>query len=187
VSYWQRNEKESEPGVVEVQPQESLRQETAQLYASSREGVIRFLITGGLNPHAAEEAAQEAFLRLYQARRDGEEIEQPRSWVYRVARNVAFNSLRNGKRHSGFSEALEDAIADGRASVEQDLMERQSLEAFREAIKNLSERQRLCLELRSQGLQFREISEILNIRISTAAEFVRRGIEELKKWNRQKA
>ena len=166
-------------------PDERLRQEVAELFVSTREGVIRFLITGGLNPSAAEEAAQEAFFRLYKARRDGEEIQQPRSWVYRVARNVAFNSLRRGQGHSAFSEALEAAIASAESSAEQRMIERESLEAFREAMKRLSERQRVCLELRAQGLQYREIGEILDIRISTAAEYVRRGIEELKKWNRQ--
>jgi RNA polymerase sigma-70 factor (ECF subfamily) len=58
------------------------------------------------------------------------------------------------------------------------------MESFGEAMKNLSERQRLCLELRSQGLRYRDIAEVLEIQISTAAEYVRRGIEELRKWNR---
>jgi len=75
-------------------------------------------------------------------------------------------------------------MASGEASAEQDLIERETLEGFREAMEHLSERQRLCLELRTQGLPFREIAEVLDIQISTAAEYVRRGIEELKKWNR---
>jgi RNA polymerase sigma-70 factor (ECF subfamily) len=174
-------------GMVALMPDERLRREVADLFISTREGVIRFLITGGLNPSTAEEAAQEAFFRLYKARRGGEEIEQPRSWVYRVARNVASNALRGSRNHSVFSEALEAAIASAESSAEQRLIERESLQAFREAMKNLSERQRACLELRAQGLQYREIGEILDIQISTASEYVRRGIEELKKWNRNKA
>jgi RNA polymerase sigma-70 factor (ECF subfamily) len=172
--------------MIALMPNERLRQEVAELFVSTREGVIRFLITGGLNPCAAEEAAQEAFFRLYQARRDGEEIQQPRSWVYRVARNVACNSLRSSRNHSVFSEALESAIASAESSAEQRLIAKESLEAFRQAMNHLSERQRACLELRAQGLQYREIGEILDIQISTAAEYVRRGIEELKKWNRRK-
>jgi len=184
------DEKETQSGVIGLMPatavkEERLRQEVAELFVATQEGVIRFLITTGLNPSTAEEAAQEAFLRLYKARSEGEEILQPRSWVYRVARNVALNSRRNSRNDSAFSDALEAAIASTEISAEKRLIERESLEAFREAMKRLSERQRLCLELRSQGLQYREIGEILDLRISTVAEYTRRGIEELKKWNRR--
>ncbi len=59
------------------------------------------------------------------------------------------------------------------------------MESFGEAMKNLSPKgRRLCLELRSQGLRYCDIAEVLEIRISTAAEYVRRGIEELRKWNK---
>jgi DNA-directed RNA polymerase specialized sigma24 family protein len=64
------------------------------------------------------------------------------------------------------------------------LIERELAEGFREAMKHLSQRQRACLELRAQGLRFAEIANVLGIQISTAAEYVRRGIEELKKWSR---
>jgi RNA polymerase sigma-70 factor, ECF subfamily len=182
-----KDEKETGADVIVLTPEERLKEEVAELFVSNHEGIIRFLVAGGLSPSTAEEAAQEAFLRLYKAQRRGEDIQQPRSWVYRVARNVALNSRRSSKTHSAFSEALEDAIASSESNAEERLIERESLQAFRQAVKRLSDRQRLCLELRAQGMPYREISEILDIRVSTAAEFVRRGIEELKKWNRQRA
>ena len=77
--------------------------------------------------------------------------------------------------------------ASAESSAEQKLIEREWMESFGEAMKHLSERQRLCLELRSQGLRYREIADVLEIEISTAAEYVRRGIEELKKWNQSRS
>ena len=165
-------------------PGERQREAVAALYSSTREGVVRYLITVGLDPATAEETTQEAFLRLYKAWRGGQEIQQPKCWVYRVAHNLAINTARRGPATSPFSEALEATIASAESSAEQRLIEKEFLEAFREAVTHLSERQRLCLELRAQGLRYREIADILEIEISTAAEFVRRGIEELKKWNR---
>ncbi len=48
-----------------------------------------------LGRHAiAEELAQEAMMRLWQAQHDGKEIKQPRSWLYRVAGNLAVDFLR---------------------------------------------------------------------------------------------
>jgi RNA polymerase sigma-70 factor (ECF subfamily) len=163
---------------------EQQRREVAALYVSAREGVVRFLIASGLDPDKAEEATQEAFLRLYSALRNGEEIPQPKAWVYRVARNVAINSMKRGAGESAFSEALEATVASAELSAEKQLIERELIESFREAMKHLSERQRACLELRAQGLRFGEIANVLGIQISTAAEYVRRGIEELKKWSR---
>lgn len=161
------------------------RQEVADLYVVAREGVIRYLVASGLDGDAAAEATQEAFLRLYSARRNGEEIREPQLWVYRVARNLALNSLKRGAaKRAAFSEAFEATTASGEPSAEEAMIEREWMESFGQAMKQLSERQRLCLELRSQGLRYRDIAGVLEIEISTAAEHVRRGIEELKKWNR---
>jgi RNA polymerase sigma-70 factor (ECF subfamily) len=166
-------------------PGERERQEVADLYVIAREGVIRYLVASGLDGDAAAEATQESFLRLYSARRNGEEIREPRLWVYRVARNIALNALKRGAAtRTAFSEALEATVASGEPSAEATMIEREWMESFGQAMKQLSERQRLCLELRSQGLRYRDIADVLEIEISTAAEHVRRGIEELKKWNR---
>jgi RNA polymerase sigma-70 factor (ECF subfamily) len=167
-------------------PGERQRQEVAALYVSSREGVVRYLIASGLDPDKAEEATQEAFLRLYSAWRDGQRIEQPKAWVYKVARNIAINAAKRGVEQSVFSEAVAATIASPQSSAEEVLIERESAESFREAIARLSQRQRECLELRAQGLRFAEIADVLGIQVSTAGEYVRRGIEELKKWSRSK-
>ena len=42
-----------------------LRDEVAQLFQEAREDVYRYLLTLGLYPPQAQEAAQEVFLRLY--------------------------------------------------------------------------------------------------------------------------
>jgi RNA polymerase sigma-70 factor (ECF subfamily) len=160
---------------------ERQRQQVATLYVSSHEGVVRYLVAAGFGAAAAEEAAQEAFLRLYSALRDGDEIRQPKFWVYKVARHVAINSARRGVAQSAFSETLAATVASPELNAEQQLIEKERAESFREAMSRLSERQRLCLELRAQGFRFSEIAEVLGIRISTAAEFIRRAIVELKK------
>jgi RNA polymerase sigma-70 factor, ECF subfamily len=104
-----------------------------------------------------------------------------------VAHNLAVNAANRGTRYAVFTEALEATAIGAESSAEAQLIEKERLESFREAVQRLSERQRACLELRVQGLRFREIAEILEIQKSTAAEFVRRGIEELKKWNKSRS
>ena len=169
--------------MIDLTPGARHRREVAALYAAAREGVVRYLVTSGMDRDTAEEAAQDAFLRLYTALRDGEEIREPKNWVYRVARNMALNAIKRSAAQPAVSAALEATAASAEPGAEDRLIQEEWLEGFREAVSRLSERQRLCLELRAQGLKYRDIAELLEIRISTAAEFVRRGIEELKKWN----
>ena len=59
----------------------------ARLFEEARDDVYRYLLTLGLHPPRAQEAVQEVFLRLYATLKKGEEIENPRGWVFRVAHN----------------------------------------------------------------------------------------------------
>src|SRR5690349_23039010 len=66
----------------------ALQEQVARLFEESRDDVYRYLLTLGLYPPRAQEAAQEVFLRLYATMRKGEEIQNPRAWVFRVAHNL---------------------------------------------------------------------------------------------------
>src|SRR6476646_11948759 len=65
-----------------------IRDQVAQLFEEAREDVYRYLLTLGLYPPQAQEAAQEVFLRLYTTLRKGEEIRNHRAWIFRVAHNL---------------------------------------------------------------------------------------------------
>ena len=158
-------------------------QEVAELYAATREGVFRYLLTLGLDAARAQEATQDAFLRLYSNLRDGVDIRDPKSWVYRVAHNLGMDSLGRNTRESPYTEAILATVASMGKNPEQELMEKEWLEGFQHAMENLSRQQRLCLELRAQGMQYRQIAEVLEVRTSTVGEFLRRGIRQLRRWN----
>lgn len=49
------------------------------------------------------------------------------------------------------------------------------------AVEGLSKQQRQCLHLRAEGFRYREIGEVLGIRISTVNEFVKRAVSRLRK------
>src|SRR5580700_12332450 len=65
-----------------------LQDRVAKFFEESRDDVYRYLLTLGLHPPKAQEAAQEVFLRLYATLRKGEEIQNPRAWIFRVAHNL---------------------------------------------------------------------------------------------------
>src|SRR5258708_7072847 len=66
----------------------SLQDQVTSLFEEAGDDVYRYLLTLGLYPPQAQEAAQEVFLRLYVTLRKGEEIQNPRAWIFRVAHNL---------------------------------------------------------------------------------------------------
>jgi len=162
------------------------RQLVADLYTASRNKVYEYLVTAGCAPDTAQEITQEAFLRLYIALREGKTIEHPKAWVYRVAHNLAFDTAMYSSREAVLSDALVATLASGEPGAEGKLLEREWHEGFQSEFQNLSKQQRICLELRAQGLRYREIADVLGIRTSTVGEFLSRAITRLKKWNKDR-
>ena len=157
------------------------RQTIADLYAREREGLYRYLVSSGVEPAQAQDVTQDAFLRLYSALRDGASIQSPKGWIYRVAHNLAIDSLLRDRRHRAISDAVSSALATLEDN-ERDLIERDWLENVYRAIGQLSGQQRACLELRARGLQYTEIAAVLKIRTSTVGEFLRRAMRQLRQW-----
>lgn len=158
------------------------RQTLADLYTKEREGLYRYLVSSGVEPAQAQDVTQEAFLRLYAALREGASIHTPKGWVYRVAHNLAVDSLLRDRRHRVISDAVASALAT-LENNERDLIEKDWLENVYRAVGRLSRQQRACLELRARGLQYSEIAAVLKIRTSTVGEFLRRAVKQLRQLN----
>jgi RNA polymerase sigma-70 factor (ECF subfamily) len=169
--------------VTEASTSSDHRQLVADLYTAARDGVFHYLLACGLDAARAQEVTQEAFLRLYAVLREGSTVDNPKGWVYRVAHNLAIDTIERGARESVFSDAAAQTVVDLSKSAEEELVEKEWLEGFRDVMNQLSKQQRLCLELRAQGLQYREIADVLRIRTSTVGEFLRRAIKQVRKWN----
>lgn len=121
------------------------------------------------SPDAAEDAAQEVFLRLYRQETLPADEDGLGRWLARVATNVGLNALRSDKRQAarlqrsavlGQAEAPErqerqDPAAQALAQAEADLV--------RQALDGMAERPRACLLLRYGGLAYAEIAEALDV------------------------
>jgi RNA polymerase sigma-70 factor (ECF subfamily) len=158
----------------------SHEEQVTRLFEESRADVYRYLLTLGLPPGQAQEAAQEAFLRLYVALGRGENIQNPRAWVFRVAHNHALD-LRARERLQPLEPNLEAMLRDSTRGAEMELIERERMTQLGKAWTTLSPQQRQCLHLRAEGLRYREIAEAMQISISTVREFLGRAIARLQK------
>jgi RNA polymerase sigma-70 factor (ECF subfamily) len=159
---------------------DALEEQVTRAFEDERDDIYRYLLTLGLVPAHAQDAAQEVFLRLYLALRKGEAIQNVRAWIFRVAHNLALD-WRAKERMQPVDPDVLDRIRDMRPGAEADLLEKEKMERIAAVWKTLSPQQRECLHLRAEGLKYREISETLRIGISTVREFLNRAITKLQR------
>lgn len=128
----------------------------------------------------AEDLAQEAMLRLWKIApewRNGEA--KISTWLYRVVSNLATDRLRK-RRGVALDEAPE--IADGRASVLDELIETDRAAALQAALLALPERQRQAVVLRHiEGLSNPEIAAAMEIGVEAVESLTARGKRGLAK------
>jgi RNA polymerase sigma-70 factor (ECF subfamily) len=168
-------------GILRQERTNSALQDTvARLFVESRQDVYRYLLTLGLDPPRAQEAVQEVFLRLYKTLRKGEEIENPRGWVFRVAHNHGLKVRARQASEQSFDPELEAQLPGRGGDPERDLLERERMLRFHHAVNGLSEQQRRCVFLRMEGLRYPEIGAVLGISASAVGEFLRRAIARLR-------
>jgi RNA polymerase sigma-70 factor (ECF subfamily) len=163
-------------------------QKVVQLYDALRLPIYRYLINSGAPPPDAEEIVQETFLRLYQHLSLGGNEDNLRSWSFKVAHNLAINTLKSRGRSIDAGpelwESLSQSATDAAPGPEEQLLEKERLRRIRAELEELTPLQRDCLRLRVEGFRYREIGEILNIGTSTVAGSLRNAISRIAKRHR---
>lgn len=127
----------------------------AAVYEASYEDLVRFLYRLVWEEDRAHDLAQETFVRALQ-----HEPDQPRAWLFSVARNLARDEARTAVRRRR-QLALVKAEESGRVaqSAEQEMERDEQHQAVRMALELLSERDREVLLLWDAGMSYDEIAE----------------------------
>lgn len=132
------------------------------------------------NKHAAEDAVQETFLRLWRNaskwKPQGAKFE---TWLYRVAMNICVDQLRKTKRDVPEDAAPERADSADRQDQSLFLSERRF--AIDEALEKLPERQRMAITLcHYQEMTNIEAAEIMEISVDALESLLARGRRKLR-------
>lgn len=153
------------------------------LYDREQTPLKRYLAMLGVDTETARDVVQESFLKLHEHLLAGGDQGNLRAWLYRVVHNNARNRQTSfGSRNTGRIDDLPPAsspVAKDQ-SAEEKLLGDEREQRLRRAMEKLSEAQRACLVLRTQGLKYREIAESLDLSVSTVGENVQRGLERLR-------
>jgi len=148
-----------------TQAQQGDRRAFGELVRCHREGVVNVVYRLCGDANLAEDAAQEAFIRAWQ-HLPGYRPRSPfRNWVYRIATNVALDSLRR-ERETVDIDALSLVTPD--AGPEATLEGKERGERVRQAVLALPSASRAVLVLREyEGLSYQEIADTLDIPMGT--------------------
>lgn len=153
------------------------------LYDREQVPLKRYVSMLGVDPESARDIVQDSFLKLHEHLLAGGDQGNLRAWLYRVVHNNARNrQMSFGVRNTGRIEDLPPSanpVAQDE-SPEQKLLGAERETRLRQAMEKLSEAQRACVVLRTQGLKYREIAEALDLSVSTVGENVQRGLERLR-------
>lgn len=150
--------------------------EVLRWFDELRDPLRRYLMCAGAHRADADEAVQETFLKLYLQFRKNTEVTNVRAWVFAVARNCVRDARKSARYQR--TVALGDAPAEGNPERDALLAER-SLR-LGEAVGRLPERERECILLRSSGMRYREIAEILGIETNSVGAALHRAVMRLR-------
>ena len=152
--------------------------------------ILNFIYRFVGNKSAAEDLAQEVFLRVYKSAWKYKPKSKFQTWLYTIAKNIALNELRRISRsahtldetaHGGTSEyhkEIEDSMA---ASPDEEIMQKERAVQIRAAISKLPKNQRMALILRRyEEFSYAEIAATLDVSDKAVKSLLSRAKQNLK-------
>ena len=141
--------------------------------------LYRYLVRMTGDQDLAADAAQEAFLRL--AQRPPRDHTNLRAWLYTVATNYAFDTIKVARRRSEILEQSPDRapVSEGVAAPDVSLERQERCQAVREALDTLREKERTALLMRAEGFSYREIGHALDVSTNSVGVIAARALRKL--------
>jgi RNA polymerase sigma-70 factor (ECF subfamily) len=141
---------------------------------------------------AAEDLAQEVFLRVYRARKSYVPGAKFSTWLFTIANNVASNALRSRSRRkevnvvageSGDASHPLERMAKAASGLmpTRQLDKAEASEVIREAIDSLNERQRMALLLsKFEGMSYTDIADTMGLSVQAVKSLLSRARTNLR-------
>lgn len=156
-----------------------------------RKPIVHFMYRMVHNQAVAEELAQEVFLRVYRSRETYRAEARFSTWLYRIATNLGVNHARDNRHERTASTIYLDEpdsetgstpdVADSTPGAEAGLLRRERLNAIRQHVLALPERQRTAVLMHKyEGLDYRQIGDVLKLSESATKSLLFRAYQTLR-------
>jgi RNA polymerase sigma-70 factor (ECF subfamily) len=156
-----------------------------------RKPIIHFMYRMVHNQAVAEELAQEVFLRVYRSRETYRAEARFSTWLYRIATNLGVNYARDNRLERSASTVYLDEtdsetgttpdVADSTPGAETNMLRRERLNAIREHVLALPERQRMAVLMHKyEGMDYKQIGDVLKLSESATKSLLFRAYQTLR-------
>jgi RNA polymerase sigma-70 factor (ECF subfamily) len=156
-----------------------------------RKPIVNFMYRMVHNQAVAEELAQEVFLRIYRSRETYRAEARFSTWLYRIATNLGVNYARDTRHERTASTVYLDEtdsetgttpdVADTTPGAEARLLRQERLNAIREHVMALPERQRMAVLMHKyEGMDYRQIGDVLKLSESATKSLLFRAYQTLR-------
>jgi RNA polymerase sigma-70 factor (ECF subfamily) len=156
-----------------------------------RRPMVSFMYRMARNSAAAEDLAQEVFLRIYRSRETYEASAKFTTWLYRIATNLAVNHARDSRHERpevqvSLDEPDDDTgttleLPDASLNAEQQMVRRERMLAIRRRVEALPEQQRLAVIMHKyQQMDYKQIADVLKKSESATKSLLFRAYETLR-------
>lgn len=155
------------------------------LYDRHAQTVYSLLLRIVRDQAVAEELLQETFFQVWRKAEQFQGNGAVAAWLYRIARNKALDQLRRQKVRpqvvSDEQDGFDDPAAPGQ-NVEQQVDQGWDREHIRQALAQIPEEQRMCLEMAYfEGMSQRQISDYTRTPVGTIKTRIRMGMNKLER------
>lgn len=142
------------------------------------------------NRHEAEDIVQETFLRVYKSLDRYDENQKFSTWIYRIGTNLCIDRLRKRKPSYSLDADMNDQEGmDGYSMIpsddrtpESEMLISETQRIIHQAIESLPAKYKTIMILRYiQDMSLQEISDVLDLPVTTIKTRVHRGREYLRK------
>jgi RNA polymerase sigma-70 factor (ECF subfamily) len=156
-----------------------------------RKPIVHFMFRMVHNQAVAEELAQEVFLRVYRSRETYRAEARFSTWLYRIATNLGVNHARDTRHERSASTVYLDEtdaetgttpdVADSTPSAEAKMLRRERMNAIRQHVMSLPERQQTAVLMHKyEGMDYKQIGEVLKLSESATKSLLFRAYQTLR-------
>jgi RNA polymerase sigma-70 factor (ECF subfamily) len=156
---------------------DEIESEVICLYKRTAPALFRYAVSLVKDAELSRDALQETFLRYHAARVNGLTIHAGKAWLFKVLRNYLLDYMKvNLERAVVPIEEAKQIPAQSRDP--EAACEHAEIRAMFGRV--LAPRELECLQLRAQGLRYREIANILRVEAGTVGAMLARALRKLR-------
>jgi len=159
---------------------EEIKQEFNRIYYQYITPIYRFFYLKSDSQEAAEDLTSECFTRLWKTLNSGQDVKNPRAYLYKIARNLLTDFYRKKAQKREISLELAPEIVDS-INFQQKIINNIEIERIKKELQNLKEEYQLIIIWHYlEDIPIKEIAEIMDKTEDNTRVLLHRALKSLR-------